>query len=143
MTRAFAEGGREDVGLQLALIYEDLGKDAEAGEVYRRMLSVPRPTINVRVRADRYFARLRTPPRPGGWARPSWTRSQHPAGLFLRAEVLASQGKYADAVRTTPGGQPGVRPQYWDGLGRPWNARIRRIPSRRCALGGQLSTPIT
>jgi predicted Zn finger-like uncharacterized protein len=120
MKKAFAEGAREDVGVQLAVIYEDLDRDAEAGDTYKKMLAVAQPTINVRVRAGRYYARMKDWTAAGAQGQKILEEQpQNPAGLFLRAEVAAAQGKYADAVTDyTEAVNLQAEPQYLDGLAR-------------------------
>ncbi len=124
LKKAFAEGNREDIGRQLAMFYEQLGRDDEAAQIYDQLLNVKNPSINVRARAGRFYARIGNA--DGATAMGDSILAEAPnnaAGLFLKGEAMLGAGKVVNAVRffrqaTSTSGEP----QFFDGLGRAYLA---------------------
>ena len=112
--------GREDVGLRLAVIYEELKRDDEAGAIYAKLLTVKEPSLNVHSRAGRFYARLQQYDKVRTHADAILAaKPKEPAGLFLRGEALASAGRFEDSVRFYRDAVAVMaEPQYLDGLGR-------------------------
>ena len=113
---------REDVGLRLAISLEEHGRDDEAGQMYKKLLAGRSPSINVKVRAGRYYVRK------GNIAAGAELGNQvlsenkhHPGGLFLYGAGLMKQEKAVDAVavlREAVKLEPTA--QYLEGLGRAY-----------------------
>jgi tetratricopeptide (TPR) repeat protein len=111
---------REDLGVRLALAYEQRKLDAEAGPLYDRLLKANEPSLNVRSRAGRFFAR--TGRRADAIAQGEAifkANPLHPAGLYLLGEKFYWSGKFNEAldrfheaIRLDPD------PQYQEALGR-------------------------
>ena len=123
LQRAYeTDEAREDVGLRLAIILEESKRDSAAGALYKKLLAGRSPSINVKVRAGRYFVRK------GNIAGAAELGDQilsenkhHPGGLFLHGEGLMKEKKPAEAVavlREAVKAEPA--PQYLEGLGRAY-----------------------
>ena len=114
------EPQRIDLGVELARGFEAAGRDADASSLYKKLVATPGVSIDVRVRAGRFFART---------GDMDATRQQaeeilavepgNAAGLFLRAEGLLSDGHADDARRLyQQASETENEAQYFDGLGR-------------------------
>ncbi len=111
---------RIDLGVELARGFEAAGRDAEASALYKRLVDVPTVTLDVRVRAGRFFARSgdNDAGRKQGEAILG-IEAGNAAGLFLRAEGLLADGHADDARRLYQQAvDTEADPQYLDGLGR-------------------------
>ncbi len=124
LKKAFAEGNREDIGRQLALFYEQLGRDDEAGQIYDQLLNVKNPSINVRARAGRFYARIGNADKAKAMGDSILAENpDNAAGLFLKGEAMLGAGKAVDAVRFFRQATAGSgEPQFFDGLGRAYLA---------------------
>ena len=111
---------RAEIGLELARTYEIASNDTEAETLYGKLVAAPDPSIEIRARAGRFFARR------GDLKRASEQSvkilavdPQHPAGLYLRGEGLLGEGKYDDARKLFGQAVTADRdPQYLDAQGR-------------------------
>ncbi len=113
---------REDIGLQLAVILEELTRDKEAEALYLKLLAGKTPSLNVRARAGRFYVRKGRADQVTKLGQTILKESPgHPAGLFLRAESQYIKGNYADAVRYYKNAvRVDPAPQFLDGLGRAY-----------------------
>ncbi len=111
---------REDIGLQLALIFEERKRDAEARAQYDSLLASKNPSINARARAGRFFARIGETVRAQELGQSILDEQpSDPAGHFLRGEGLQASGDYEAAEREYRAAtELDPNPQYLDGLGR-------------------------
>jgi tetratricopeptide (TPR) repeat protein len=111
---------RIDLGVELARGYEAAGRDPDAASLYKKLVAVPGVSLDVRIRAGRFFARMKDM---------EATREQadkildaepnNSAGSFLRAEGLMADGHLDDARRLfQQAADTDNDPQYQDGLGR-------------------------
>ncbi len=123
LNRAYeTDEAREDVGLRLAIILEQHGRDGQAEDLYKKLLNGRSPSINVKVRAGRYFVRKGEVAIAAELGTQILNENEnHPGGLFLKGEGLIHEGKFQDAisvlkeaVKTEP------IPQYIEGLGRAY-----------------------
>jgi len=111
---------RSDTGVELARTYEALGRDADAGALYAKLLAGKEPSLLLRAWAGRYFARTGAIDQ----AREQGTRiiavdPDNAAGLYLEGEGLLAAGKAAEARPRFERALEGDRdPQYLDALGR-------------------------
>ncbi|MCL4226810.1 MAG: tetratricopeptide repeat protein, partial [Myxococcales bacterium] len=119
---------RIDLGVELARGFEAAGEDVRAAELFRRLVAVPTATLDVRLRAGRFFARVRDV--EAARKQGELILEVDPAsatGLFLRAEGLLADGNL-DEARTLL--QRAVKadpdPQFLDGLGRACEALAAR-----------------
>ncbi len=109
---------REDIGLQLASLYEELRRVEDAAGMYERLLAARAPSINARSRAGRFFARQHQYERAASLGEMILQEQpRNPAGLFLSGEAMFAQGmhreareRFQDAVRLDP------QPQYLNSL---------------------------
>jgi tetratricopeptide (TPR) repeat protein len=118
---AYEDGeGREDVGVRLALVYEQVGDVAAAEQAYNTLLAQPGVSINVRARAGRFYARNGMTDRAVTLGESILAENdRNAAGHFLRAEGLyhagelaEAQAEYQQATLIDP------QAQYYEGLGR-------------------------
>ncbi len=119
---------RIDLGVELARGFEAAGEDGRAAELFRRLVAVPTATLDVRLRAGRFFARVRDV--EAARKQGELILEVDPAsatGQFLRAEGLIADGNL-DEARTLL--QRAVKadpdPQFLDGLGRACEALAAR-----------------
>jgi tetratricopeptide (TPR) repeat protein len=111
---------RIDLGIELARSFEAAGRDAAASALYTRLLNGKAVSVDVRVRAGRFFARTRDIPS----ARIQGDEilkvdENNSAGLYLRGEGLLADGRPGDARRLFKQAvDRDLDPQYLDALGR-------------------------
>jgi tetratricopeptide (TPR) repeat protein len=94
------DASREDIGLALARMLAARGRIKDAAEVFDKLLAA-RPSLTVRARAGRFFAREGMHDK--AMAQGEAIRGEnprHPAGLFLLGEKLLADQKFEDAQRT-------------------------------------------
>ncbi|MCP4449284.1 MAG: tetratricopeptide repeat protein, partial [Myxococcales bacterium] len=111
---------REDIGLELAEIYHNLGRSKDAVELYKSVLEGPAPSLNAKAKAGRYFVRVEEYDKAAAIGEALLKENpRDPAGLFLTGEKLFQDEKYskardkfAKASKADPVGQ------YFDALGR-------------------------
>jgi tetratricopeptide (TPR) repeat protein len=111
---------RAEIGLELARTYEVAGNDNEADTLYGKLVATPEPSLELRARAGRFFARRGDLKRAGEQAvKILAVDPQHPAGLYLKGEGLLGEGKYDDARKLFGQAASFDRdPQYLDAQGR-------------------------
>jgi predicted Zn finger-like uncharacterized protein len=122
-----ADPGREDIGLRLAIVYEELERDPEAGALYGQLLARKEPAVNVQARAGRFYARTGEADKAGALGEAILTEQpNHATGLYLRGEGAYGRGDYEAALRDF---QQAVAldqaAQYLDALGRTFEAQNR------------------
>ncbi len=115
-----ADESREDIGLRLATIYEQQKRDGDAEKIYKQLLELPSPSLMVRARAGRFYARKKDFDQVRAQADAILAeKPKDPTGLFLRGEALAADGDYEHAVRLYQDAAAiTAEPQFLDGLGR-------------------------
>ncbi|HUQ03046.1 MAG TPA: tetratricopeptide repeat protein [Kofleriaceae bacterium] len=111
---------RIDLGVELARGFEAAGRDADAASMYKKLVETPNVSLDVRIRAGRFFARTRDMDSTRKQAEEILAAEpNNAAGLFLRAEGLMADGHFDEARRLY---QQAVdtegEAQYQDGLGR-------------------------
>jgi tetratricopeptide (TPR) repeat protein len=113
------DDSRIDVGLQLALRYEEAGRGAEAALMYDKLLPKPAVTIDLRGRAGRFYARLGQIDKARAQGEEILKlEDDNPTGLFLRAVGLYADGKLEEARRALVGAtEEDSTPQFLDMLG--------------------------
>jgi len=111
---------RPEIALELARTYEVANNDTEAEALYVKLIAAAAPSLEVRARAGRFFARRGDPKRAAEQATKILAAdSQHAAGLFLKAEGLLADGKYDEARKLLAQAVTIDRdPQYLDAQGR-------------------------
>ncbi len=144
---------REDIGLELAILYETLAQDSRAKHevqpavdaerkaqaLYQRLLRAAKPSLNVRARAGRFYARLanldieqkdpaqiklskdlRLEAEKQGQIINA-EKKDHPAGHFLLGEGFYARGDFDRAKSLyQKAAQTEADPQYLEGLGRAY-----------------------
>ncbi|MBK9035166.1 MAG: tetratricopeptide repeat protein [Myxococcales bacterium] len=111
---------RIDLGVELARGFEAAHRDADAAELYKKLLALKDVTVETQVRAGRFFARTGdiTTARGLGDALLAVT-PDHPTGQFLKAEGLLVDGRYSEARRLMQEATSrSADAQFLDGLGR-------------------------
>jgi tetratricopeptide (TPR) repeat protein len=111
---------RSDIGVELARTYEALGRDGDAAALYGKLLAGREPSLELRARSGRFYARI------GELAKAGEQGSKiveidphHAAGLYLKGEGLLAAGKALDAKQAFQQAISVDRdPQYFDALGR-------------------------
>jgi tetratricopeptide (TPR) repeat protein len=111
---------REDIGLGLAMIYEENGRTADASTVYGQLLQRAEPSVNARARAGRFFARTGELQKAAEQGRAILAvQGRNAAGLYLQGEGLladgqpqAAQKSFREATTIDP------QAQYLEALGR-------------------------
>jgi tetratricopeptide (TPR) repeat protein len=111
---------RADIGLELARTYEALGRDSDAGALYAKLLVGKEPSLELRARAGRFFARTGAIDKAGEQgAKIVETDPHSAAGLYLKGEGMLSAGKALEARQLFQRALEVDRdPQYLDALGR-------------------------
>jgi tetratricopeptide (TPR) repeat protein len=113
------DDSRIDVGLQLALRYEEAGRGAEAALMYDKLLPNPAVTLDLRGRAGRFYARLGQIDKARAQGEEILkVEDDNPTGLYLRAVGLYADGKLEEARRALVGAtEEDHTPQFLDMLG--------------------------
>ena len=111
---------RVEIALELARTYELGANDTAAGALYTKLVAEPEPSIELRARAGRFFARRGDSKRAAEQAvKILAAEPQHPAGLFLKGEGLLGEGKHDEARKLFGQAVALDRdPQYLDAQGR-------------------------
>ncbi|MBA3820047.1 MAG: tetratricopeptide repeat protein, partial [Deltaproteobacteria bacterium] len=111
---------RSEIGLELARTYEDSKREADAAKLYDKLLAAKAPTLPLRTRAGRFFARIDDMPKAGEQGvKILEVDPENPTGLYLKAEGLLRAGKADEARRLFQQASDAERdPQFLDGLGR-------------------------
>jgi tetratricopeptide (TPR) repeat protein len=111
---------REEFGIELARRYEASGRNNDAEAQYTRLLAGKDPSLELRARAGRFFARIEKPDKAAEQGEKILAVDpSSPAGYFLKAEGLLAKGEL-DAARKLYqlAADAEKDPQYLDGLGR-------------------------
>jgi predicted Zn-dependent protease len=111
---------RADIGLELARCYEALGRESDARQLYSQLLAAPDPSLELRGRAGRFYARTGELDKAGEQgALIVRADPNHAAGLYLKGEGLLLGGKPLDARQAFQRAVDQARdPLYLDALGR-------------------------
>ncbi len=115
-----ADGGREDIGLSLAVAYEERQRFQDAAALYKSLLSSEEPSLNVKARAGRYFARHGAGARAIALGEELLVaQPKHPAGLFLLGEKHFAAKAFDKAQRAyLDAASYDEQAQYLEGAGR-------------------------
>jgi predicted Zn finger-like uncharacterized protein len=111
---------RIDLGVELARGFEAARRDADAAELYRKLLRLPDVTVETKIRAGRFFARtgdIATARKLGDELLA--VTPDDPTGLFLKGEGLLLDERFSEARRVmqeATSRNPDA--QFLDGLGR-------------------------
>src|SRR5688500_12769023 len=93
------DAGREDIGLALARMLAARGRAKDAAQVFDKLLA-GKPSLTVRARAGRFFAREGMHDKAMAQGEAIRGESaRHPAGLFLLGEKLLAEKKHEEAQR--------------------------------------------
>ncbi len=113
---------RSEIGLELARTYETATppREADAKKLYDQLLAAKEPSIELRARAGKFFARIGDNEKAGIQGMQILaTEPDHPAGLYLKAEGQLQAGKTDEARKLFTIASDAERDaQYFDGLGR-------------------------
>jgi tetratricopeptide (TPR) repeat protein len=111
---------RADIGVAVARTYEALGRDRDALALYTRLLGAREPSVELRGRAGRFFARTGALDRAGEQGtKIVAVDPANAAGLYLKGEGLLAAGKLLEAKQSFQRAIELDRdPQYLDALGR-------------------------
>ncbi|MGH9888546.1 MAG: tetratricopeptide repeat protein, partial [bacterium] len=114
------DASRADIGAELARTYEALGRDTDASAMYTRLLVAKDPSLELRARAGRFYARTGAIDKAGEQGAKIVEADPHSAaGLYLKGEGLLAAGKALDARQMFQHALEVDRdPQYLDALGR-------------------------
>jgi tetratricopeptide (TPR) repeat protein len=114
------DASRSDIAVDLARAYEGVGRDADAGALYTKLLAGNEPSLELRARAGRYYARTGAPDKAGAQGAKLLEVDPHnAAGLYLKGEGMLAAGRAADARQLFQHAIDADRdPQYLDALGR-------------------------
>jgi tetratricopeptide (TPR) repeat protein len=114
------EPARVDVGLALARGLDEAGRKSDAGAMYEKLLAGPDVSVEVRIRAGRFWARTGDIARAraqGALIRQA--DADDPNGLFLEAEGLLADKKLVEARRLyQQAADASEDALFLDGLGR-------------------------
>jgi tetratricopeptide (TPR) repeat protein len=118
---------RGEIGVALARAYEAIGRDPDAGALYTELLAGKLPSVELRGRAGRFFARTGALDKAGEQgARIVEAEPGNAAGLYLQGEGLLSAGKLLEAKQAFQRALELERdPQYLEALGRAAEALAR------------------
>jgi tetratricopeptide (TPR) repeat protein len=111
---------RSDIAVDLARTYEALGQDGEARTLYGKLLGGNDPTLELRARAGRFYARTGAIDKAGEQgAKIVAVDPSNPAGFYLKGEALLAAGKALEAKQAFLRASDLDRdPQYLDAVGR-------------------------
>ncbi len=93
-----ANPGREDIGIRLGTMYEEVARDDDARKLYDKLLAVAEASIGAKERAGRFYARtgdLAKALALGDALRTAQPRNA--TGIYLLGEQLYSEGKFEEA----------------------------------------------
>ena len=113
---------RSEIGLELARTYEEAtpARLIDAEKLYDKLLAAKEPTLELRARAGRFYARVGLMEKAGEQGVEILkVQDDHPAGLYLKGEGLLKSGK-TDAARKlfVQASDADPEPQYLDARGR-------------------------
>ncbi|HLL21459.1 MAG TPA: tetratricopeptide repeat protein, partial [Kofleriaceae bacterium] len=113
---------RSEIGLELARTYEHASPPRldDAEKLYDKLIGAKEPTLELRARAGRFFARVGQMQKAGEQgAKILELQEDHPAGLYLKGEGLFHANK-TDAARKlfVQASDADPEPQYLDARGR-------------------------
>ena len=111
---------RSDIGLELARTYEAGGRDPDAAAMYDKLLAKKDPSVELRARAGRFYARTEQKDKAAAQADEILKADPfNPAGFYLKGEKLLGEGRYEDAKKFFQQAVDADRDaQYLDGQGR-------------------------
>ena len=111
---------RSDIAVDLARTYEALGQDEDARALYGKLLAGNDPSLELRARAGRFFARTGAIDKAGEQgAKIVAVDPQNPAGFYLKGEGFLAAGKALEAKQAFLRASDLDRdPQYLDAVGR-------------------------
>ena len=147
-----ADTGREDIGLALAVAYEERKRLADAAALYELLLGGESPSLNVKARAGRYFARHGNGARAIALGEEILAQQpKHPAGLFLlgekhfaASEFDKAQRAYLDAAAydqqaqyLEAAGRAAERLQLFDDALKHYETTVKNEPDYLSAILGQ------
>ena len=115
-----ANKGREDIGLALAVAYEENNRLSDAAALYETLLAGETPSLNVKARAGRYFARQGSGARAIALGEEILAEAnRNPAGLFLLGEKHFAASEFDKALRAyLDAVLLDKQAQYYEGAGR-------------------------
>jgi tetratricopeptide (TPR) repeat protein len=117
---ARAAPSRTEIGLHLAMVFEELGRIDDAATAYEELLKASSPTLEMMARAGRFYARQGKAAKAGELGeRILAIKDSDPAGHFLRGEAQYHLGNFAEArvsFRRAADIEPD--PQYLEASGR-------------------------
>jgi tetratricopeptide (TPR) repeat protein len=89
---------RAEIGLRLAMVFEELGRVDEAAAAYERLLEDKSPSLELMARAGRFYVQQGKAERAGELGeRILAIKDSDAAGHFLRGEAKYRSGEYAEA----------------------------------------------
>jgi Tfp pilus assembly protein PilF len=111
---------RSDIGLELARVYEDAKRNADAEKLYDKLLAAKEPPLELRARAGRFFARVGELAKAGAQGKAILAvQDDHPAGLYLKGEGLLAENKVDSARKLfVQASDKDGEAQYYDARGR-------------------------
>ena len=112
--------GRSEIGLELAITYERMKNDDEAGKLYDELVAKNDASIETRSHAGKFYVRVKQLPKAGEQgAKIVAADPDHAAGHYLKGEGFMAQDRADDARKEF--GEAVLRerdPLYLDGQGR-------------------------
>ncbi|HEY0190183.1 MAG TPA: tetratricopeptide repeat protein, partial [Kofleriaceae bacterium] len=111
---------RADIGVALARAYEANDRDPDAAALYAKLLTAKDPSLELRSRAGRFYARTGALAKAGQQGAAIVALDpDNAAGLYLKGEGLLAAGKAAEAKQAFQrASEVDHDPQYFDALGR-------------------------
>jgi tetratricopeptide (TPR) repeat protein len=95
---ARAAPSRTEIGLHLAMVFEETGRIDDAAKAYEELLKGASPTLETMARAGRFYVRQGQPAKAGELGeRILAVKDSDPAGNFLRGEGQYHAGNFAEA----------------------------------------------
>jgi tetratricopeptide (TPR) repeat protein len=89
---------RPEIGLRLAVVFEEIGRLDDAAAAYERLLQGEAPSVELMARAGRFYVRQGKADRAGELGeRILAIKDTEAAGHFLRGEAKYRSGEYAEA----------------------------------------------
>ncbi len=116
--------GRAEIGLELAITFERMKNDDEAGKLYDLLVAKDDASIETRSHAGKFYVRTKQLPKAGEQgAKIVATDPDHAAGHYLKGEGLMAQSRFDDARKEFGEAVQRERdPLYLDGQGRATEA---------------------
>ena len=112
--------GRSEIGLELAITYERMKNDDEAGKLYDELITKDDASIETRSHAGKFYVRTKQLPKAGEQGSKIVAADpEHAAGHYLKGEGFMAQDRAEDARREFGEAVKRERdPLYLDGQGR-------------------------